>query len=158
MVFLDPELVHIESVAFVRQASNLAHRNPLAPDALSLLTSYRGRFAPEFEYEQWAIQWRDHTHSYFLDLAEQASRARIASGQSPEATAILRHALTVDPEALELKPLMAAALHLSGSQAAAKHLYGQYMRESEREYGVAPGTLSSLLRSLGFPERGPLES
>ena len=29
---------------------------------------YAGRFAPEFEYEEWAIGWRDRLHALYLHL------------------------------------------------------------------------------------------
>jgi len=147
LVYLDSEVVHIESVAFARQARELIGRDSRSPEVVTLLQSYSGRFAPEFEYEDWAIDWRDQTHSAFLNLTEQAARSRLPM-RAPEAAAILGHALEVDPGATELKPLAAAALHLSGSQAAARLLYDRYVEECVRDFGEAPSPLEEVLATL----------
>lgn len=153
LVYLAADLVHIDSAAFCRQAAELAVRNPASSDAASLVQSYEGRFAPEFEYEDWAIGWRDHVHSAFLDLVEQAARARMPD-HAPQAAAILRRALSVDPDAWELKPLLAAAMSLSGSTAAAKHLFRQYAMEHEREFGEQPPPLQSVLAEVNTRRAG----
>ena len=33
-----------------------------------MLALYRGHFAPEFEYEEWADEWRTHLHTTYLHL------------------------------------------------------------------------------------------
>lgn len=147
MLRLVPELVHVDSVSFVRQANEVVTRNPGGAEATRLVQSYAGPFAPEFEYEEWALSWRDHVHTAFLNLAEQSARARMPE-RSAEAAAILRHALGVDPDALDLKPLLAAAMYLSGSQAAARHLYRQYELEHDREFGVAASSLQEVLAEV----------
>jgi DNA-binding SARP family transcriptional activator len=149
VVYLVPELVHVDSVAFVRQAGEVATKRPDSAEAMALVQSYEGGFAPEFEYEDWAIQWREHTHAVFLSLAERAARARLP-GRAADATAILRHALEVDPTAIELKALLAAAMYLAGSQVAARMLYQQYTREAVDEFGEQPPTLPELLAQLGL--------
>ncbi len=145
LIYLEPDLVQIESVAFVRQASEARNREPWSQSVIPLLHSYQGQFAPEFEYEEWAIRWREQAHTTFLDLAEQAARVRMDEEHAPEAAAILRHALAVDPSAHELKPLMAAALHLSGSLAAARHVYDQIVQEHHQEFGEAPPPFIDIL-------------
>jgi ATP/maltotriose-dependent transcriptional regulator MalT/DNA-binding SARP family transcriptional activator len=146
------ELVHVDSVSFLRQAAEAVARNPAGLEAARLVQSYGGPFAPEFEYEEWAIPWREHVHTAFLNLAEQAARARMAD-RPAEAAAILRHAIEVDPMAMDLKPLLAAALHLSGSQAAARHLYRQYELEHDREYGAAAPGFQEVLSDVTREDR-----
>jgi DNA-binding SARP family transcriptional activator len=147
MIRLVPELVHVDSVSFLRQANEVVTRHPGGAEAVRLVQSYAGPFAPEFEYDEWALSWRDHVHTAFLNLAEQSARARMPE-RSAEAAAILRHALGVDPDALDLKPLLAAAMYLSGSQAAARHLYRQYELEHDREFGVAASGLQEVLADV----------
>lgn len=144
VIHLVPELVHVDSVAFLRQAGDVATKRPESAEALSLVKSYTGSFAPEFEYEEWAMPWRDHVHSVFLSLAERAARARLPD-RAPEAAAILRHALEVDPSAIELKALLAAATYMAGSHAAARVLYQQYVHEALGEFGEEPPPLAHLV-------------
>jgi DNA-binding SARP family transcriptional activator len=150
IVQLVPELVHVDSVAFLRQANEVSTKRPESPEALALVQAYGGTFAPEFEYDEWAIHWRDHLHSVFLGLAERAARARLP-GRAAEATAILRHSLEVDPSALELKALLAGAMYMAGSHAAARVLYQQYSSEALSEFGEQPPPLAHLLSQLGNP-------
>jgi two-component SAPR family response regulator len=155
IVYLDPSLVHVESIAFVRQSTELLGRNVGSTAASPVLHSYRGKFAPEFEYEEWAIRWREQAHAVFLDLTEQASRARLRTDRPAEATALLRHALEIDPEAVELEPLMAIALHLSGSHAAARQTYAQYVVSCQRDFGESPPPFDRLLEDLAKERREP---
>ncbi len=147
LIYLASDLVHVDSAAFARQAAELCTKRPGSAEAMSVIQAYGGRFAPEFEYEEWALRWRDHVHSAFLDLVEQAAKARMPA-RAPEASAILRHAIAIDPEALELKPLLAASLFLSGSEAAARHLYRQFALEHEREFGEPAAPLQTVLESV----------
>jgi DNA-binding SARP family transcriptional activator len=146
IVYLDPDLVHIDSVAFMRQASDLMASGRATRVPLHLLESYRGPFAPEFEYDEWAIPWRDSIHSAFLHLSEGAARARLRDGLSLEATRILAHAVDVDPRALEMRGLMVAALEKSGSAAAARQLYVSFADQYRKDYAAEPPTLAALLQ------------
>lgn len=147
LVYLESSLVHIDSVAFSRQAREMLSRHIESADALSLLRSYRGRFAPEFEYEDWAMAWREQVHGAFLELTEQVARSRLALGAGDIAAAVVRHALTVDPEAVELRPLLLACLYHSGAVAAASHLHRRYSLESMRDYGEALPDLAALAQA-----------
>jgi DNA-binding SARP family transcriptional activator/tetratricopeptide (TPR) repeat protein len=148
VISLDAGLVHVESLAFSRVATDLGKRGAGTSQALGVIFSYGGKFAPEFEYEDWAMSWRDHVHACFLNLVEQAARARMAPEGAADAVTILRHALQVDPEAIDLKPLLAAAHLIAGSQAAARSLYGQWVAESEREYDISPPPLQDLVAQV----------
>ncbi|MFN8621993.1 MAG: BTAD domain-containing putative transcriptional regulator [Chloroflexota bacterium] len=145
LVRLEPSLVHIESAAFSRQAKALLARDRREAGAASLLRSYEGKFAPEFEYEEWAIPWREFVHSAFLQLTEQTARDFMRGKSYNDAASLLRHAIDVDPEAYDLRAILLAALYKSGAHAAARHLHRVYSEESEREFGEPLPPLKSIV-------------
>lgn len=147
LLYLDPSLVHIDSAAFSRQAREAMSQGEDVNGAWKLLRSYRGQFAPEFEYEDWAIGWREQVHGSFLHLTERTARRRLASGNADGAASVVRHALGLDPEAVELRPLLLASLFQSGAVAAASHLHRRYSNENLREFGEALPDLATLTRA-----------
>jgi two-component SAPR family response regulator len=147
IVYLDPELVHVESAAFMRQASDVIARGSLGPDAVRLVHSYAGRFAPEFEYEEWSIPWREQLHSLYLQLAETTARDRDSAGFPADAAAVLRRALEVDSEAIDLMPSLVRALHALGSEAAARDTYLTYSARFRKEYEADALPYSDILDS-----------
>ena len=58
VVFLDQDLFRVDSVAFVRQASDILATGSALGRGAEMLRLYRGVFAPEFEYEECAEDWR----------------------------------------------------------------------------------------------------
>ena len=100
--------------------------------------AYHGLFAPEFEYEEWAIDYRGRTHGQYLRLvhavAEAQLRRRSASWKPRRG---LTTALGIDPAAFELQALLAEALWKQGSRAAAVEHYRQYAHAHVRELGLA---------------------
>lgn len=142
---LESAVVHIDSAAFSRQARILIGQDRRGPEAASLLRSYQGKFAPEFEYEDWAIQWREFVHAAFLELTEKTAREWLRHGLPSEAAALLSHAVEVDRDAFELRPLLLAALVKSGAKAAAQRLHKVYSLDSEREFGEPLPTLSQIV-------------
>ncbi len=73
LVWLDPTLVMAESATFLVAAQAAQRGEPSLETVVDLLVSYRGAFAPEFEYEEWAMAWRSRVHTTFLDLASRRS-------------------------------------------------------------------------------------
>jgi DNA-binding SARP family transcriptional activator len=145
VVYLDPELVQVDSVAFMRQASEaLASRNPTEVGA-SIARLYTGRFAPEFEYEDWAEDWRTLLHAQFLRLSQVSATGLAKAGRYQEAIEVLTRAVEIDPLALDLRASLIRALERDGSVDAATDHYRQYVRLSKRELGIRAHRLEELL-------------
>ena len=89
MVFLDSEIFQIDSVSFNRQATDILRTGTASERGPEMLRLYRGRFAPEFEYEEWADPWRTQLHATYLHLAHATARALIRDGRVAEAVDVL---------------------------------------------------------------------
>jgi hypothetical protein len=74
LVWLDKELVHLKSVDFY-DAARLLPVDDAGDGVLDVCNQYIGRFAPEFEYEQWSMGWRDGIHALYLSLVHRAVAA-----------------------------------------------------------------------------------
>ena len=59
LIYLNPELVQIDSVAFHRQGAAVLAARQSEASGREILRLYAGRFAPEFEYEDWAEDSRE---------------------------------------------------------------------------------------------------
>ena len=68
------------------------------PDDVDRLTrSYRGRFALDFEYEDWAAAYRDNLHAAYLEIVERSVLDDFTSGHYDRGITVARRALEVDP-------------------------------------------------------------
>jgi DNA-binding SARP family transcriptional activator len=141
VVYLDPELVQVDSAAFFRQASAALASDNIADVALPILRDYPAKFALDFEYEEWSFAWRDQLHGLFLETTEAAADALLAAGRVKAAIGILERAIAVDPSSLDLEATLVRALHRSGAIAAAAHQYRHYSRAYRDEYGTVPPEL-----------------
>jgi DNA-binding SARP family transcriptional activator len=143
LVWLDPHLVDSAS----RQFFDLASRPGTDPEASveSAIGLYRGKFAPEFEYEDWAIPTRDALHAAFLDLVERALKIAAERGHWARGAELARAALAVDPAAEDIERNLIALYHQSGAHAAAAEQYAHFAASQRAEYGVEPPPLKSIL-------------
>jgi DNA-binding SARP family transcriptional activator len=144
LIWLDPELTRIDSVAFLSQATDLLGADLSAAHGQELLSKYRGRFAPEFEYEEWAIGWRERLHATFLLVVHGTERALRERGDDARAVEMLMHALAIDPDALEVETSLVRALRRLGAEAAATEQYTHLARSYRRDLGVEPPPFSAL--------------
>ena len=135
IVYLDPNLVAVDSVLFNREASMIIGSKRMDRPAVAALATYRGVFALEFEYEEWAIDYRTQTHALYLRLVQEVAEAQIAARDYHDAAAGLELALRIDPTAFELGAYLVKALWHQGSRAAAFEHYKLYARLHEREAG-----------------------
>jgi DNA-binding SARP family transcriptional activator len=145
VVFLDPELVQVDSAAFFRQVSAALASGNVAEGALPILRDYPAKFALDFEYEEWSLAWRDQLHALYLETTELAVDALMATGRMALAIDVLERALAIDPGALELEVSLVRALHGSGAAAAATHQYRHYAVAHQEEYGASPPTFDELI-------------
>ncbi len=145
LVWLDRELVSAESVGFQGQVSH-ALATPDDPDvSASALSLYRGRFAPEFEYEEWASAWRDLLHSQYLHLAETLMGRLIRDGRLLEAADLAVEVLRVDATADHFERELIWLYGALGARSAAAEQYGHYAEVQRSEYGVEPPTFDEVI-------------
>jgi DNA-binding SARP family transcriptional activator len=151
VVYLDPELVQVDSAAFFRQVTAAVAGDNIADVAIPLLRDYQARFALDFEYEEWSLAWRDQLHALFLEAVQATATALQTTGRYQLAADIVEKALAIDPSALELEATLVVALHRSGATAAAAHQYSHFARAYEEEASDPPPSLIDLLAM--HPER-----
>jgi len=143
LVWLDPELVDSASRRFLDLSS--ASRIHEANDADDAIRLYSGKFAPEFEYEDWAISTRDSLHAAYLELVERTVRHHAANGDWLLGAETARLALAVDPSAEGVERNLISLYHHSGSHAAAAEQYAHFAAAQRAEYGVEPPPLQSIV-------------
>ncbi len=146
MVYLDPDLVGVDSVDFHAQAVAALSAPGHGEHSKQALALYRGRFAPEFEYEEWAIDYRGRTHALYLRLVHAVSDHSFAAGSYAEAANGLAAALRMDPDAFELEGHLVRALWMQGTRAAAIEHYRHFAHAHSRELGLPAPALDDLLK------------
>jgi DNA-binding SARP family transcriptional activator len=151
ILYLDPDLVQVDSVAFFRQACEAITQPTSIRQGVALIKEYPGPFAPEFEYEEWAMSWRDRVHATYLQLAQATADFALGEGQPRVATELLSRALVVDSHAFELEASLVCALVAAGARAAALEQYEHYAHAYRRDLGAEPPSLSDLLASVPHP-------
>jgi DNA-binding SARP family transcriptional activator len=135
VVYLDTDLVQVDSAAFFRQASAAVSSESIADVAVPILRDYPAKFALDFEYEDWSIAWRDQLHALFLETTERTASALLAAGRFKPAIDVLGRAIAIDATSLHLEAILIRALHRSGAVAAAVHQYRHYAAAHQDEYG-----------------------
>jgi DNA-binding SARP family transcriptional activator len=145
VVYLDADLVQVDSAAFFRQASAALASENIADVALPILRDYPAKFALDFEYEEWSIAWRDQVHGLFLETTEATANALSAIGRYELAVDVLGRAIAIDATSLDLEAALIRALHRSGAVAAAAHQYRHYSGAYREEVGMDPPAFEVLL-------------
>ena len=143
VVWLDPELVTSRSV----ECRRLIRELPPAPspdDVERLTLSYRGRFALDFEYEEWAAAYRDTLHAAYLEIVERAVLDDFTTGHYDRGIRIARRALDVDPTAEQIEICLLRLYRVTGAHSAAGEQYAHYASVVREEIGVEPPPLESL--------------
>jgi ATP/maltotriose-dependent transcriptional regulator MalT/DNA-binding SARP family transcriptional activator len=142
LVWLDPDLVTSRSSdcwELIRQAG--AGR----PDTVvKLSTTYLGKFALDFEYEEWAIPYRDALHSSYLQVVESTVSADMSAGFYSRGIALARRALEIDPHAEQLEVSLLRLYRNSGAHAAAAEQYAHYATVLRSELGIDPPPLEAI--------------
>jgi DNA-binding SARP family transcriptional activator/tetratricopeptide (TPR) repeat protein len=109
---------------------------------------YRGKFALDFAYEEWAAAYRDNLHAAYLRVIEQAIRLDSNAGQYTRAIAIAEQAASVEPESEEVQVALIKLYRLAGAFAAASEQYGHYS-SSLKAIGVEVPALDVILGDSG---------
>jgi DNA-binding SARP family transcriptional activator len=143
LIWLDPELVSSRS----HQCRHLIKAFPPtpAPDQVNtLVEAYRGRFALDFEYEEWASPYRDWLHASYLEIVERAINDDIETGHFARGISLARRVLDVDPTAERVELSLLRLYRASGAHAAAAEQYSHYASTIREQLGIEPPALESL--------------
>jgi len=142
LVRLDPQLVSSQSSEC--QTLLEAARRTLDPATVERINrAYVGRFAVDFEYDDWASPFLETLHASYLDVVEQAIRGDINMGMFDRAAVVAQKAIQIDPEAAELEAVLLHLYRRTGSHAAAAEQYSHYAA-TLRADGFEPPSLESL--------------
>jgi ATP/maltotriose-dependent transcriptional regulator MalT/DNA-binding SARP family transcriptional activator len=141
-VWLDPELVSARSLNTKRLLRSLPEI-PAPAQVAELQETYRGRFALDFAYEDWASDYRDSLHVGYLRVVESAIKYDVDAGHVDRAIGIAERALEIEPSSDELQAMSVRLHHLAGHYAAAAESYVQYSR-SMTALGVEPPAIGDV--------------
>ena len=111
---------------------------------LNLTEQYAGRFALDFEYEDWAAPYRDWLHAAFLEVVERAVTGDIETGHFGRGINLARRVLDVDPTAEQVEVSLLRLYRASGAHSAAAEQYGHYAGVMREQLGVEPPPLETL--------------
>ena len=114
---------------------------------LEALYDIRGRFAPEFEYDEWAMAWRTRLQVAFLEFAHKAIKELIRRGLYADARDAALRALEADPDARDAELLLIGLYWRLGAESAAKAQYAHFATR-EREDGLEPPSLKEIAEHL----------
>ena len=143
VIWLDPELVSSRSV----ECRRLIHGLPSVPvptKLSNLRVLYRGRFALDFEYEEWAGAYRDSLHAAYLEIVERAVLTTLRLGHYDRGIRVARRALDVDGSAEQIEVSLLRLYRVSGAHAAAAEQYAHYASFMRDELGLEPPPLEAL--------------
>jgi DNA-binding SARP family transcriptional activator len=146
VVWLDQAKVAVDSVAFVRSATSaVAMIHSDAAPAIAAIEAYSGRFAPEFEYEEWALDWRDHLHSTYLHLVQATQRRLVAARNLSGAIAVSRTSLAVDPKATDIELGLIWLYAAVGARAAASEQYAHFAAVYRDQFAAEPPSFTDVV-------------
>ncbi len=143
MIWLDKELVASRSNQ-CRGALKDLPPNPTPDQVLGLADRYIGRFALDFEYEEWAAPFRDWLHASFLEVVERAVTRDIETGHFDRGIKLARRVLDIDPTLDRVEVFLLKLYRASGAHAAAAEQYGHYASVMREQLGIEPPPLESL--------------
>ena len=143
VIWLDSELVTSRSVE-CRTIILALPKEPSPADVERLVMMYQGRFALDFEYEEWAGPHRDWIHAAFLDVVERSLLTDFATGHHDRGIQIARRALDVDSSADGIEVSLLRLYRVTGAHSAAAEQYAHYSGVLRDELGIEPPPLESL--------------
>lgn len=143
LLWLDGELVDSRSSA-CRRILDGCGRPPDPAKVEELSDFYRGPFALDFAYEDWASPYREALHARFLETLESAIQADIGNGRVDRAIQLSRRVLDVDPEVDEVERTLLRLYRTAGAHAAAAEQYSHYAETVRRDLGVDPPKLDDI--------------
>jgi len=141
-IWLDSDLVESRSGRCADLLRTLTG-DPTPEASLQLAKEYRGRFALDFAYEEWASGYREALHAAYLRVMERAIQIDLDTGHFARGTFLAERATEVDPEADEIQAALVRLYRLSGAYAAAAEQYRRYS-QTMRDLGVEPRPMAEV--------------
>jgi DNA-binding SARP family transcriptional activator/tetratricopeptide (TPR) repeat protein len=143
LVVLDPELVESASSRCAALISQIDREGSL--ELVERLSSiYVERFATDFSYDDWAVDFREWLHVSYLQIVETAITTGIESGQLWPTLPLARRALEAEPRLDSLALSLLKLLKGTGAHAAAAEQYERYASLLRSEIGVEAPPFDSL--------------
>ena len=136
IVSLNPQLVDSASRECWRVLS--ATRQDEEQGAIRLMELYRGRYALDFTYEDWASAYRENLHAAVLARTEAAIESSSRSGHGDAAIALAQAMLSVDSTADAIELALLRVYKANGRHAAAAEQYAHYAAIVRQELGADP--------------------
>ncbi len=143
LIWLDPELISSRS----NECRMLIQALPVEPtpdQVATLVETYHGRFALDFEYEEWAAPYRDWLHASYLEIVERAVTRDLETGHFDRGIKLARRAMDIDPDADNIEVSLIRLYHASSAHNAAAEQYAHYANSVRDQLGIEPPTLNSL--------------
>jgi two-component SAPR family response regulator len=143
VIWLDKELVSSTSATCIEMIRRMA-ADPTPDQVEALSAAYSGRFALDFEYEDWAAAFRDWLHASYLQIVERALATDLGSGHFDRGIRVARRAVEVDGTAESVEVSLLRLYQASGAHAAAAEQYAHYATRMRDELGLEPPPLELL--------------
>jgi DNA-binding SARP family transcriptional activator len=143
VIWLDRQLISSRSQLCYDYVRTLG-ANPTPDQVRTLLDMYRGPFALDFAYEEWAVVHRDALHAAYLQVVENSLANDTSSGHWDRGVVTARRALAIDPNAEHIEASLVRLLRLSGAHAAAAEQYEHYSGVLRDSLGIEPPPLDAL--------------
>jgi ATP/maltotriose-dependent transcriptional regulator MalT/DNA-binding SARP family transcriptional activator len=143
LIWLDRDLVTSRSND-CRQLIKSFPPTPTPEQVFELSMRYAGRFALDFEYEDWAAPYREWLHASFLEVVERAVSDDLETGHYERGIRLARRVLDIDPTAEQVEVSLLRLYRSSGAHAAAAEQYSHYAAVMRDQLGVEAPSLDSL--------------
>jgi DNA-binding SARP family transcriptional activator len=143
MIRLDAHLVDTDATACLRLLRAVGASADISVVS-ELSERYRGRFALDFEYEDWASSFRNDLHARYLETLERTILSLTQIGDYSSAIRLAHRVLAVDPDAENVELATIRLYRAMGSLAAAAERYARYAETMRSEYGTAVPPLDQL--------------
>jgi len=146
----DSDVVWLDNELLQSRSNNCAHliaayeRRPDPRLAIDLGSAYSGKFALDFSYEEWSVDYRDWLHIAYLRIVESQVRQLIDSSEFDAGVAMARRALQIDPRNEDLELSLLQLLRSVGAHSAAAEQYAHYATLLRRDLGIEPPPLESV--------------
>jgi DNA-binding SARP family transcriptional activator len=143
LIWFDQDLVTSRSNECRRFIKSLPP-TPSPDQVIDLTLVYKGRFALDFEYEEWATPYRDWLHASFLEIVERALMNDIETGHFERGIRVARRVMDIDPGAEQVELSLLRLYRASGAHAAAAEQYGHYAAAIREQLGIDPPPLETM--------------
>jgi len=144
LLWLNPRLVSAESATFQAATQEALKARSSTSSLVDLIYTYRGPFAPEFEYEEWAMAWRSRIHATFLELVTRGIDRAVSEGDLAAARDAAVHCLDVDPANEDVERRLVWLYWHLGARSAAGTQY-EHLANRERADGFHPIELQEIV-------------